>query len=444
MNDSRGNAATIPKEPHLAINYRKNFLILTSGRVISEFGSSICRFGLSLYVLDLSHSPRTFAWFLNCSIIMGILVSLFAGSYIDRHNKKTLIIVTDVLSGLLSLAFIPLFSAIPGNIPVLLVYSSVIAILQSIYTLALTATIPEVVGPEKTGAANSLARTITTMVGVLGPISGALLYKGLGIKMVLYLDGVSFLVSGVSEIFLSFDDQPLSGQQTIGIKNYLQDIKLAMEYFRVERLLRFFLAIAVLISFVFTGLINLVLPYINYQVLKVSELQLSFILGGLAVGEILGAIYVATRKSVTGLLGKIFFFMQLEAAFILLWIFPRIIVFTDSTKWISTAIFTILLIITGALGTVQLIPLLTYFQLQIPEAIRARVLGITQAVLMLVTPLGISLYGQFLEKGDWIYIIAISELGIILIGFIAANNGRFQVMRRQIELNLSRTQNERG
>jgi hypothetical protein len=63
---------------------------------------------------------------------------------------------------------------------------------------------------------------------------------------------------------------------------------------------------------------------------------------------------------------------------------------------------------------------------------------------MLVTPLGISLYGQFLEKGDWIYIIAISELGIILIGFIAANNGRFQVMRRQIELNLSRTQNERG
>ena len=64
--------------------YDKNFNILVLGQIISLFGSSIQRFALSLYLLDLTGSASVFATILAISMIPVVLISPIAGMLADR------------------------------------------------------------------------------------------------------------------------------------------------------------------------------------------------------------------------------------------------------------------------------------------------------------------------------------------------------------------------
>ena len=79
----------------------KNFTLLVIGQIISLFGSSIQRFALSLYLLDLTGSASVFASILAISMIPVVLVSPVAGILADRGNKKHLMIGLDVISAIL-------------------------------------------------------------------------------------------------------------------------------------------------------------------------------------------------------------------------------------------------------------------------------------------------------------------------------------------------------
>ncbi len=86
--------------------YEKNFNILVLGQVISLFGSSIQRFALSLYLLDLTGSAGIFSAILALSMVPVVLISPIAGMLADRGNKKRLMIGLDSLSALLLLVYV--------------------------------------------------------------------------------------------------------------------------------------------------------------------------------------------------------------------------------------------------------------------------------------------------------------------------------------------------
>ncbi|MFQ9955862.1 MAG: MFS transporter, partial [Turicibacter sp.] len=85
--------------------YDKNFNILVLGQIISLFGSSIQRFALSLYLLDLTGSASVFATILAISMIPVVLISPIAGMLADRGDKKKLMVLLDVLSAVLLMAY---------------------------------------------------------------------------------------------------------------------------------------------------------------------------------------------------------------------------------------------------------------------------------------------------------------------------------------------------
>ena len=93
--------------------YHKNFNILVLGQIISLFGSSIQRFALSLYLLDLTGSASLFASILAISMIPIVLISPIAGILADRGDKKKLMFFLDVASGILLLGY--LIIVLQGN-----------------------------------------------------------------------------------------------------------------------------------------------------------------------------------------------------------------------------------------------------------------------------------------------------------------------------------------
>lgn len=404
------------------VNCKLNFLILSMGRAVSKLGSAIFSFALGLYVLDMTGSSAQFSMIISFSIIPGILINLFGGVFVDKANKKRILVNTDMLSGSLVLVFLVLLSMNKTNILFLSMYVICVGILQSIFELAINSSVPEFVSKEKVQSANSAFQGVGAVVQIAGPILGALLYKLIGIEMVLLIDGISFLLSGISEMFLKSNNTLVD--KTEKSAKYLDDFKLAYHYLHKMNILVFFFIFAAIINFMYNPMLFIVLPFVNYNVLHVSGIQLSIIQISAAIGNIIAAIILMTGKSNSKLLARFFTLFRIQAVMIIFWILPALL--NSGTKWVMTIVFGLIMIIIGMTNVAQNVPIISHFQVQVPEDIRARVFGVFITAIYVSTPLGMWLYGLLLEYFKWQYVTTITGVIMLVLSFAAYRNKHYQ------------------
>ncbi|MBP3604527.1 MAG: MFS transporter, partial [Lachnospiraceae bacterium] len=76
----------------------KDFLILWSTQSVSQLGSSITAFALTLWLYEKTGSSLSTATLTICSYAPYVLMSIFAGALTDRFDKKKTMLVCDVLA----------------------------------------------------------------------------------------------------------------------------------------------------------------------------------------------------------------------------------------------------------------------------------------------------------------------------------------------------------
>ena len=87
----------------------KNFLILWSTQSVSQLGSSITTFALTLWLYETTGSSLRTAALTICSYAPYVLMSIFAGALTDRLDKKKTMLVCDLLAVLCTIAVFALF-----------------------------------------------------------------------------------------------------------------------------------------------------------------------------------------------------------------------------------------------------------------------------------------------------------------------------------------------
>ncbi|WP_167956550.1 MFS transporter [Anaerosporobacter faecicola] len=424
-----------------AINYRLNCILLVFGRLVSEFGSSVFGFALSLYVLDFTNSAAAFSLVLSFSILPNMFVNLIAGSFVDKHDKKKTIVYTDILSGIAVLTFMLMFHLDPKSILLLISYKVILAITQSFFGLAVSTSIPNIVGASNTARVNSISATLGSLVSILGPIVGAIAYKTIGLQNIFLIDGISFILSGISESFIVFEpkkaienkehcmEQSSEKEKT----NYLSGIKFGFQYILKDKTTSFFIFLALLLNIVFSPLSALIIPYINYNVLEVSEVQLSIIQGSWAAGAIIGGCLMSIMKNTFFIIKRIFLLVQAQAIVLILFCFPNLNIPLFQSKWVITFTFSFLLILIGVLNVMQNVPLYTYFQLRVTEHLRGRVFAVFNITIMLSSTLGLWIFGYILDHVAWGNILLASGIMMFLLGGVLNRNMYFKQFTTSIE-----------
>jgi len=414
------------------MNYNLNFLLLVMGRFVSNMGTATFNFALSLYVLDITKSAAAFTMVISFAILPGVLVNVLAGVFVDRHDKKKIVVMSDIISGLVVLAFMMLFRAYSTSIIIFILYVIVLNSVQAFFNLSLNASIPNIVSEENTAKANSAFQAVGAVINILGPIMGAILYKSIGLEMLFLINAISFILSGCSEMFIVFtkkaetiEDKPQS--------SYLDNVKEVFAYLNTQKILKFLLSIAVMLNAILNPMVLLVLQYITYNVIKISGIQLALIEASWAIGTILGAVFIMTRKTVNPILRKFFVLLEVQALLIVVWFFPRLSIFADASKWTITIIYLILIFLYGMLNTIQNVPLFTHFQLKIPEELRGRVFGVLFTALNISTPIGMWICGFALQKADWIYVPVISGILVFIVCLIESRNKHFREFINNLE-----------
>lgn len=82
----------------------KKYIILWLSQSVSGLGSSMTGFALVLWAYGQSHSAMSVSLMSFCNYVPYVFLSLFVGAFIDRHKKKTIMLVSDGIAAAGSLA----------------------------------------------------------------------------------------------------------------------------------------------------------------------------------------------------------------------------------------------------------------------------------------------------------------------------------------------------
>ncbi|NBI30070.1 MFS transporter [Chengkuizengella marina] len=397
----------------------RNIVLISISRLISELGSVALRFALSLYILDITGSPLMFGFVFGFTYIPGVLVNLFAGVLIDRSNKKKILIATDLLSGITTILFLVLFLFQPANIALLICYVIILYSFQAVFLLAMNASIPELVSKNRVMAVNSNIQSISTLLSIVGLFVGAFAYGAFGIEMVFLIDGISFILSGIINVFFVFRKK---SEEFLQNSTYWESMKEVYQYIKDRNELKYLLGIFLVINFMFIPIVTLVMPYIMREIYEMSEFYIALIEGALGFGLIVGALLVAIKKIGQFVINKIFILFQLLAFMTVLWIFPEIPYISIESSLVILLGYMIILTFMGMFNAMANIPMVSYVQIYIPEKMRASFFGIVTTVATMSVPVGLWIYGAVLEMVSWTYLTTISGVTLIIIGFIAHRN----------------------
>ncbi|MDD4956937.1 MAG: MFS transporter [Candidatus Omnitrophica bacterium] len=174
--------------------FKRNFFPLWLGQIISEFGDRLNQMALiSLVYAKSPGSVMALAKLIFFVVIPVFIIGPVAGVYVDRWDRKKVMIAADILRGTLVL-FIPIFvlldMMLPVYIMVFLIFSATRFFLPSKMAI-----IPDIVSEDKLLAANSLSNTTRMIATVLGFALAGYIVKWVGYMWGFYLDSLSYFVS---------------------------------------------------------------------------------------------------------------------------------------------------------------------------------------------------------------------------------------------------------
>ena len=172
----------------------REYRLLWTGQLISDAGDAVTNFALLLLVNALTGSTAALAAMAIVLAIPSLTIGLVAGTYVDRVDRRRIMLASDLLRALFVLGFIAVGSA--SSLWLLYVLAFVQATIGTFFTPARGALMPRVVPPEGLLAANSLTQATRVVAFVSGAgLAGLIVGVAGQFWPAFVLDSASFVAS---------------------------------------------------------------------------------------------------------------------------------------------------------------------------------------------------------------------------------------------------------
>lgn len=179
----------------LATLRQRNFALLWFGGLISLIGDRALLTALPFYVYQQTGSTLRQAALFTAYYLPMVLFGSVAGVFVDRWDRRRIMIVTNFLQAAVMLLLLVVRSGQWLWLVYLVVF--VEGSVSMFFGPAESAIVPNLVGEEHLVAANSLGNLNNTIARLAGPLIGGALLAVFGLGVVVIVDSVSFLIAGL-------------------------------------------------------------------------------------------------------------------------------------------------------------------------------------------------------------------------------------------------------
>src|SRR5947209_5258619 len=382
-----------------ALSHR-SYKLFFSGQSISLIGTWMTRIATSWLVYRLTGSALLLGVVGFSGQIPSFLLAPFAGVLVDRWSRHRLLVATQVLSLLQSLALAVL--TLTGIIKIwhVIVLSIFQGLINAFDMPARAAFVVEMVErDEDLSNAIALNSSMVNAARLLGPSIGGVIIAAVGEGWCFMIDAISYVAVIASLLLMKITTRVTERIREAKMLRQLNEgWKYASRFAPIRNIL-LLLALVSLVGMPYTVL----MPVFANDILKGGPSTLGLLMAASGVGALAGALLLAARRSVLGL-GK--FIPLTAAAFgagLIAFSFSRVL-------WLSL----VLMIVTGLGFMVQMAASNTVLQTIVEEDKRGRVMSFYTMAFMGTAPFGSLLAGSVAERIGAPYTLLFGGLGCIL------------------------------
>jgi MFS family permease len=175
----------------------RDFSLLLSGQLVSAIGDQAHFMALPLIVLALTGSATQAGFVLGLGTLSFLLFGLIAGALVDRWDRKATMIWCELGRAVLTVGIAVALWLNKLTMPQLYATAVLAGILTTLFQVANTAALPNVVGPRQLPAALGYSQSAASAVGIFGASLAGALYA-VGRTVPFAVNAVSFAVSAAS------------------------------------------------------------------------------------------------------------------------------------------------------------------------------------------------------------------------------------------------------
>jgi MFS family permease len=367
-----------------------NLILFIFGQISSMLGNQILRFILSMYILDITGSASIFANIIALSMVPTIICSPFGGILCDRFNRKGIMVLLDLLSGLSVFAFLIAFS-VNKNINYITLLLIVLSIIGSILTPAIQSTVPLIACDIK--KTNVVVSQITSIISMISPALAGILYSFFKMELIIVLVCISFILTSILECFLKINNQEFTNCS----HNFLEEIREVCSFLLNKgKDILYLIIYAGLISFLITGLINIGLPYLIKSVLSMSTTAFGF-------GESLNGVAAVIGSTCSVIIMKKLKYKNLYLLILGVGIsigFIGVSTLSTSIVLVNYLIIIIFISVIQFLISIFSVTSLSIIMEKTPNGLLGRTLSIVATLTMCLQPFGQIVYGVGLSYSN--------------------------------------------
>jgi DHA3 family macrolide efflux protein-like MFS transporter len=206
------------------------FSLVWLGQIVSVLASGMTTFAMTIYMYQQTHSATAMAFVQVSYITPFLLMSPVAGVMVDRYNRKTMMMVSDIAGGAATLVLCLLYFS--GHLQYWQIYvtSAVAGIGTTFQWPAYSAAISVMLPKEQYGRANGMMSLIEAGPGVISPFLAGALIPLITIGGILLLDTVTFwtAILALAVVFVPQPSRTAEGHEAQG--NFWKQASFGFKY----------------------------------------------------------------------------------------------------------------------------------------------------------------------------------------------------------------------
>lgn len=357
----------------------RNFKLFVAGQSISLIGTWMTRLATSWLVYRLTHSALLLGIVGFAGQILTFVLAPFAGVWVERMDRRKLLVWTQVASAIQSLVLAALTLTKVINISEIIALSSLQGLINAFDMPGRQAFTVQMV-EDRADLSNAIAlnSSMVNVARLVGPALAGIVIGWVGEGWCFFIDGVSYFAVIVSLQMMRL--KPLDVKRKAA--SMVEQMSEGWQYVRDFRPIR-----TVLLLFSILSLMGwpymVLLPIFAGQVLHGGPHTLGWLTGCTGVGALVAAVVLAARKSVVGLTRTIQVAAAIFGAGLIAFGFSRVL-------WMS-----LLLMLPVGYGMITgLAASNTIIQTLVPEDKRGRVMSYYTMAFVGMAPFGSLLAGS--------------------------------------------------
>jgi len=389
-----------------AANWQAHFFSFWTGQAVSLFGTALVQFALIWWLTSRTHSATVLATASLAGMLPGILLAPIAGVWVDRWNRRRIMILADGLVAAASLVLIVLFALGAAEVWEIYIILFIRSAGNAFQYPAMQASTSLMVPEAQLSRVAGLNQTLQGAMNIVAPPVGALLLQTVPLQAILFID-VLTAVLGITPLFFVHVPQPAPRADAMGKRPaFWPEMRAGLHYVLAWPGLLALASMALLLNLIFspTGALLPILVTQHYGggALQLASLDSAEGIGLIAGGLLLGMWGGFRKRIYTSLMGVIGLSLGIGLLGLL----------QANLFWLAAgAMFIVAVMQSMANG-----PIMAVLQATVAPDMQGRVFSLVTALATAMVPLGLLVAGPLADALGVQSWYAIACLGGLVIG----------------------------